>query len=236
MSKTCDRCGAQAPDDASFCPECGAPIHQGEDSAGPVYTVGGVKTVPDSPTKPRRGGAAVPDLKPGAVFADRYEIEDVVGAGGMGVVYKAKDRVSNQTIALKLIRPERMDGEGAMKRLIEEGVRARSVRHPNIVAVYDVAEADGVPFVSMEYVDGKSLRGWHRDKLRAGAEVPVRVAARIVAEALDGLKAAHDAGVVHLDLKPENIVLTGEPDDKSAAMKILDFGIGKAIGVGIDSG
>ena len=227
----CSNCGADIPDDAEFCPECGA--KQGVDFSA-MQTVGGLDTVIDG--LPADLPPQYETLSPGTVFADRFEIEGTIGQGGMGVVYKARDTVSEEAVALKLIRPERLSGEAALKKLIDEGVTTRKLRHPNIVAVYDVGVSGDQPYVSMEYVDGVSLRSWHRQKLQAREDVPLRVAARIIAEILDGLKAAHEAGVIHRDLKPENIVLLEEPTDKKAPLRILDFGIARATDAATQTG
>ncbi len=234
----CKHCKATIPDDAVFCEECGKPVgSSGGDGAGPVDQVtpmsGLITPDPDNPTG--RDTRANPTLEPGQVFAGRYMIEAVIGRGGMGVVYKAIDKVSGQPVALKLISSSYLGGERAVRRLIEEGVTARDIRHPNVVAVYDVGLEGEQPFVAMEFVDGVSLRGWHGRLMQRGESVPLRVAARIICEVLDGLKAAHDKGVIHRDLKPENIILTGEPTDKSAALKLLDFGIARAAGRGSTS-
>ena len=234
----CSECGTPLAANDLFCRSCGleVPGVPTYDSSDPVMeTIGGQKTIGGEHT--RTGGRTSPsvDLEPGTEFTDRYVIDSVIGRGGMGVVYKAKDTLTDQTIALKLIRPERASGESAIKRLIAEGTTARDIRHKNIVAVYDVGATDGQPFVSMEFIGGPSLRAWHREKALAHEPVPVRGAARIIAEILDGLKAAHDKGVVHRDLKPENIILMGEPDAKSAPLKILDFGIANVAG-GPDTG
>lgn len=238
----CPKCNAALEPDARFCPECGtaiAPVPQPAVAAAAsvtsLMTMGGLETLDETQTQ--SGGAShAPALEPGTVFADRYEIEEIVGRGGMGVVYKARDKLAEKTVALKLIRPERLGGANAIKRLISEGITARDIRHPNIVAVYDVGEAGGQPFVSMEYLGGQSLRAWHREKVQQREDVPLRVAARIIAETLDGLKAAHDAGVIHRDLKPENIILMDTPTEQAAPLKILDFGIARAAGERLESG
>lgn len=232
----CPKCNSPLVEDAYFCGECGealkaSPYAENDSS---MMTVGGLETLSEMPTNDTRGRVQ-PVLEPGTIFADRYEIGAVVGRGGMGVVYRATDQLANTEVALKLIRPERLSGTNAVKRLIAEGLTARDIRHTNIVAVYDVGEANGQPFVSMEYLAGKSLRTWHREKIQAREDVPLRVAARIVAEILDGLKAAHDAGVIHRDLKPENIILIGDPSETAAPLKILDFGIARATGELLDS-
>lgn len=233
----CGKCGVAVDADAKFCPDCG---HQLDAVAVEVpeatmMTVGGLETLDDAPTRDGRS-ITVAALEPGAEFADRYKIEEIVGRGGMGVVYRATDKLSEKTVALKLIRPERLTGSHAIKKLISEGITARDIRHPNIVAVYDVGESEGQPFVSMEYLDGQSLRSWHREKTQKREDVSLIVACRIIAETLKGLRAAHEAGVVHRDLKPENIILTSEPTDEAAPLKILDFGIARATGGAQDSG
>ena len=229
----CARCNTPMQADDAFCPKCG--LSAGQQSAEPEApvskTVDGLKTIDGTSTKPHKDQSKQKDLAPGTEFAERYTIEAVVGRGGMGVVYRAADKLANQTVALKLIRPERAAGEAAIKRLIAEGTNSRNIRHKNVIAVYDVGEVDGQPFISMEYLDHGSLRAWHRQQALNRETVPMRVAARIIMELLDGLQAAHGVGIVHRDLKPENIVLVGEPDDKTAPLKILDFGIANSAGI-----
>lgn len=230
---SCKTCGASMSINDRFCPECGAD-QQASRMEG-LMTVGAFETLDPSQAAGDSRGAA-PELAEGAEFAGRYVIEAIVGRGGMGVVYKAHDRLADKAVALKLIRADRLAGQGAVRRLISEGITARDIRHQNIVAVYDAGESDGQPFVSMEFLKGQSLRDWHREKVRRREDVPLRVAARIVAEVLDGLSAAHAAGVIHRDLKPENIMLVAEPDEASAPLKILDFGIARAAGRAPDGG
>ena len=229
----CKNCSAQMNQGDRFCPECGADQQGGRLEA--LMTIGGLETMDPSQVRPsEREGMR--DLAPGTEFAGRYVIENVVGKGGMGVVYRAHDKLADKAVALKLIRADRLSGQGAVKRLISEGITARDIRHHNIVAVYDVGEAEGQPFVSMEFIKGQSLRDWHRERIRQRQDVPLRVAARIIAEVLDGLAAAHAAGVVHRDLKPENIMLTEDPTETRAPLKILDFGIARATSGAVESG
>ena len=235
--KTCPKCQTVTDDDARFCPECGTDLSGAlpDETPATMMTLGGLETLDDTGTRDSRS-SSLPALEPGSVFAERYTIEDIIGRGGMGVVYRATDTLSKTTVALKLIRPERLSGANAIERLISEGITARDIRHPNIVAVYDVSSDGNQPFVSMEYLEGDSLRTWHRKKIQAREDVPLRVVGRIIAETLDGLKAAHEAGVIHRDLKPENIILMDEPTDKAAPLKILDFGIARAAGAALESG
>lgn len=231
--KKCPKCSTELETDARFCSECGHQFENEPRDLSAMMTVGGLETVQDTETP---NDAPIKTLGPGTIFAERYEIESVIGRGGMGVVYKAADNLTNQTVALKLIRPERLTGSNAVDKLIAEGVTARDIRHPNIVSVYDVGQSDNQPFVSMEYLEGQSLRAWHREQVQQRKDISLRVAARIIAEIMDGLKAAHQAGVIHRDLKPENIVLMGEPNQDKAPLKILDFGIARAATVALDSG
>ena len=229
----CPKCQSPVKPDDRFCPECGHDLKASEHDFEAMRTLGGLETFDDTAILKDSNFTV---LEAGTVFADRYEIEAVIGRGGMGVVYKATDQLTKQTVALKLIRPERLTGTNAVEKLIAEGVTARDIRHSNIVAVYDVGQSDGQPFVSMEYLEGQSLRAWHREQVQNNEDIPLRVAARIMTEIMDGLKAAHAAGVIHRDLKPENIILVSEPTDDTAPLKILDFGIARATGAALESG
>lgn len=233
----CTSCGAEVPDNAAFCPECGAPQRPAakpEPAPSPMETIGGLATEIDQSTGGRQRDAQV-QLAEGTLFADRFEIGQVLGRGGMGIVYSARDRVADQTVALKLIRADRLSGESAVRRLIQEGVLSRDIRHPNVVAVYDVGESGGQPYLSMEQLDGQSLRHWIQARRQAREDVSFATAARIVQEILEGLKAAHAKGVVHRDLKPENVILLEPPSETRAPLKIVDFGIALARGAASDS-
>ena len=168
-------------------------------------------------------------VQPGTLFADRYLIQEQLGAGGMGVVYKAEDKLSLNIVALKLIRPDRVRGEQELARLKQEGLTARDIRHKNVVAVYDIGEYAGQPFVTMEYMPGRSLRQWHRWMCESGYDVPLDLAQNIVSQILHGLQAAHETGVIHRDLKPENVMVVDESPD-NFIVKILDFGISRSTG------
>ena len=235
---TCPSCNTSVPSDAAFCPECGQPAERS--SSTPVesadgsfdenmMTLGGLATLGEHPTgSGSRRGDAAPALEPGTRFADRYTIAGTLGAGGMGVVYRAHDDVADKDVALKLIRPEHASSEREVDRLVQEGLVARDVRHENVVAVYDVGRAGGQPYLSMEVVEGTSLRSWLREKSAAGRDVPADVAVAIARGIAKGLAAAHARGVVHRDLKPENVILLAEPRGADAPLKVLDFGIARA--------
>ena len=232
---TCPHCGADNPSGNAFCEKCGKPV--AAPTVGPTLrTMSDLQTIGGEPTQ-RRVWSNDATMAPGTVFAERYTIESLLGSGGMGVVYRAKDRIGNREVALKLIRPDRLDGAGAVDRLIAEGVLTQDIRHKNVVAVYHVDQLAGQPFMAMEFVNGVSLREWHRKLLNARKDIAMAVAARIIAEVLNGLEVAHAMGIVHRDLKPENIMLTSEPTAEAVSLKLLDFGIARVVGGGTtDSG
>ncbi|MEZ6030827.1 MAG: serine/threonine-protein kinase [Hyphomonadaceae bacterium] len=223
----CGSCGASNIDTARFCEACGKPLDKPAEAG-----LSGLHTIDPSLEQRKQESAGSPlDLKPDDVFADRYRIIEEIGRGGMGVVYRANDPVTQRDVALKLIRGDRLAGNDAVKRLVREGVLARDIRHPNVVAVYDVGEVKGLPFLTMELLGGQSLRAWMQKQMREGGEASMAMAANIVREILNGLAAAHAQGVIHRDLKPENIILLAEPTDRDARLKILDFGIARAGGI-----
>lgn len=233
----CPNCESEVAADARFCGECGQAMKQlGKSLAQPEpqqeVDLSGLRTTDDMDTKPLGSSSESRVMQPGEVFAGRYQVTQLIGEGGMGVVYRAHDKLVDKDVALKLIRADRLAGKDAVKRLIREGVTSRDIRHPNVVAVYDVGESDGQPYMSMEFIAGRSLRSWNRARLQSGTDCSMKTAANIISEILSGLEAAHKAGVVHRDLKPENVMLLGEPSDQAVSLKILDFGVARAAGTG----
>ena len=225
---SCLNCQHELPADADFCPECGTAGPTSETSQAALQTIGGLRTLDPADTDPGHGQP----LEIGTVIEDRFVIEELIGFGGMGVVYRATDKMINRTVALKLIRPGKVFGERELKRLKQEGVTARDIRHKNVVAVYDVREYQGQPFIVMEYLEGPSLRQWHREWKECSASVPMNKIHQIIEQILEGLAAAHEAGIVHRDLKPENVIVTENTRD-NVRVKILDFGIARAIESGV---
>ncbi len=155
------------------------------------------------------------------LLLDRYELGAELGAGGMGRVVTAYDRRLERPVAVKLIREELLEEPGTRERLLREARSAARLHHPNTVAVFDVGEADGRPFVVMELIEGRSLD----DRLRTEGKLEPTNAAAVVAAVLDGLAAAHARGLVHRDVKPSNVLL---PDD--GGVKLADFGIAADLG------
>ncbi|HEY7513120.1 MAG TPA: protein kinase, partial [Vicinamibacteria bacterium] len=151
------------------------------------------------------------------VFASRYEILAIVGEGGMGRVYKVRDRELDKVIALKTIRGA-SDAE-SIQRFKHELVLARKVTHKNVVRIYDLGEAEGTKYFTMEYIEGTSLK----DFIRERGKVPPAEAVAIARQVLGGLREAHDQGVVHRDLKPQNIMV-----DAARQAHLMDFGIARS--------
>ncbi len=154
----------------------------------------------------------------------RYVLLDVIGAGGMGVVYAAYDPVLERKVALKLVRKERGPAPEIEERLMREGKSIAQLQHQNIVSVFDMGASDGQVYVAMELVGGGSLKKWLRDGPRPWREVLEKFIA-----AGEGLAAAHRAGIVHRDFKPEN-VLVGE----DGRVRVTDFGLASSVGLVVD--
>ncbi len=223
----CVKCQAPLPADAVFCPNCGTRPAPAAAPAPPAG--GGVRTYSGLSTVAPMRESTTTALAPGTLFAGRYQVIRKVGEGGMGIVYVAEDTNTGQVLVLKLIHPDLVKGEDAVKRLMAEGLTARQIRHPSIVAVFDVAQADGQPYFTMEFVNGVSLRSWMVDAIRSGRETSLETAVGLMKSMLAGVIEAHRMGVVHRDLKPENVLLCGDPNAGNFDLKILDFGIARAV-------
>src|SRR5215469_11903860 len=180
--------------------------------------------------KLREGNSGVPNpvyaaigatvLEVGTVLGGRYEIQKLLGMGGMGAVYKARDIEVDRTVGLKVIRPDLAGNQAILARFKQELVLARQVTHRNIIRIYDLNEAEGVKFITMEFIEGEDLRAilTHHGKL------PSKEAVDIMRQACSGLLAAHHEGVIHRDLKPGNIMR-----DASGRVVIMDFGLAKTV-------
>jgi serine/threonine protein kinase len=149
-----------------------------------------------------------------------YRVLEVVGAGGMGVVYKAEDPQLRRVVAVKAMLPALAANETARKRFLQEAQAAAGIQHDHIVAIYHVGEDHGVPFLVMPFLKGESLDTRLR---KTGGPLPVPEVLRIGEQIAEGLAAIHDLGLIHRDIKPGNVWLEGE----AARVKILDFGLAR---------
>ncbi|HYL15372.1 MAG TPA: protein kinase [Terriglobales bacterium] len=161
---------------------------------------------------------SVPTLEAGTVLGGRYEILNLLGEGGMGAVYKARDRELDRLVALKVIRPELAYSPAILQRFKQELILARQVTHKNVIRIYDLGEADGVKFLTMEYVEGTDLKTLLHDQ---GKFAPAD-AVRIMQQICRALDASHSEGVIHRDLKPSNVML-----DKQGKVLVMDFGLAR---------
>ncbi len=153
---------------------------------------------------------------PGQIIADRYRVVALAGRGGMGEVYRAEDLKLSQIVAIKFLPASLSQDAGALARFHSEVRIARQVSHPNVCRVFDIGDADGVPFLTMEYVDGEDLSSLIRRIGRLSVDKAVEIGRQTCA----GLAAAHERGVIHRDLKPANLML-----DSTGRIRITDFGL-----------
>jgi len=166
----------------------------------------------------------------GKTVAGRYSLVRLLGDGGMGAVYKAEDNLLRRFVALKLLHPAAASNPATAERFLREAQAAASIGHPNVIDILDFGEADGKPYLVMEYLRGRSLA----EILHAEGPMSVRRACAIATHALAGLQAAHDRGILHRDLKPANLMLTHRFGDR-AFVKLLDFGFAALLTEGASS-
>jgi serine/threonine-protein kinase len=244
---TCPSCHAEIDATASWCPRCGVGLGgaisarggagsaQGPGAADPEATV--MTPPPSRPSAPAAVGTPAPvpsgagpvspgdagpppALQPGSDLGTRYHIESVLGEGGMGTVFRARDRELDRTVAIKIIRPAFLAQPGVLQRFKQELLLGSKVSHRHILRIHDLGDVGGQKFISMAYVEGQDL---HEILQRQGRLTIARALrfARQIAEALD---AAHREGVVHRDLKPHNIMV-----DRGDEVRVSDFGLAKSL-------
>jgi serine/threonine-protein kinase len=167
----------------------------------------------------RRVAASGDMLRPGTVFANRYEVQEILGVGGMGVVYRAFDRELQEPVAIKTMRPEVLAGNSvALERFKQEIRLARKIAHRHVVRTYDLGEAQGMYYLTMEYVEGTSLK----QLIATRGKLPIPVTLTIGKQLCRALEVAHEQGIIHRDIKPQNIVV-----DPAGFLKVMDFGIAR---------
>jgi serine/threonine protein kinase/Tfp pilus assembly protein PilF len=201
----CPNCRLDNPDDALYCKKCGNRLGLSEEfQEMPTMTFSGY------PEK----------VIPGSIFAGRYRVIEDLGEGGMGEVYKVFDTEIHEKVALKLIRPEIAADKKTITRFQNELKLARKISHKNICRMYHLSREKDTYYLTMEYIEGESLRSMIRMTKRLSLATSLHVAIQVC----EGLAAAHRAGVVHRDLKPQNILV-----DKNGNVRIMDFGIARSV-------
>jgi HAMP domain-containing protein/predicted Ser/Thr protein kinase len=159
-------------------------------------------------------------MRRGDLFASRYELLSTLGKGGMGVVYLARDQQLDEEVALKVLRPDVMQEDPTLLDRFKQEIKlARRITHRNVLRTHDFGEAAGTPYISMEYLEGVTLK----DLITSKGALPIGVGLRIAKQMCQGLEAAHAQGVVHRDIKPQNMLILPETGD----LKIMDFGIAR---------
>jgi eukaryotic-like serine/threonine-protein kinase len=159
-------------------------------------------------------------LNPGTVLGGRYEIVRLLGQGGMGAVYQAHDRELEREVALKIIRADMAANPEILKRFKQELILARLITHKNVIRIFDLGQAEGIKFITMEFIEGEDLQS----VLRRKKKLEPKEASNIISQVCRALEAAHAEGVIHRDLKPQNIML-----DKSGRAYVMDFGIARSV-------
>lgn len=200
----CPVCAAANPDGTTQCVKCRAPLHnpQSQDTPGEIGSDEWASAAsPEIPVQ--RTAAGSDDLPPGTELGERYEILQLLGRGGMGAVYKARDKELDRFVALKLIRSELARNPEILRRFKQELILARQITHKNVIRIFDLGQAGGVKFITMDFVEGQDLKALLQER----GKLPAEEAARIMLQLCRALQAAHSEGVIHRDLKPQNIML-----------------------------
>jgi eukaryotic-like serine/threonine-protein kinase len=225
----CPICQTENPPAAASCTKCSTPLPLSDQTLDGTLSTG---PTPARTTPPGTSAWSVAVSPPpdapypqgeelvGTLLADRYGILELLGQGGMGAVYKARDTELERFVALKLIRPDLASNPEILRRFKQELILAREVTHRNVIRIFDLGQAKGFKFITMEYVEGRDLRAILRER----EKLPPEETVRIIAQACRALEAAHAAGVVHRDLKPQNIML-----DAKDRVYVMDFGIAHSL-------
>ena len=211
----CPQCHTVSPAGAIRCPKCSTPFNlSNEPTASMDIDASHMQTATEG--EMFEPGQA---LQTGHLLGGRYEILQLLGRGGMGAVYRARDREVEREVALKVIRPDLAGHLNITRRFKQELILARQITHKNVIRIFDLGEAEGTKFISMEYIDGRDLASTQAER----GKLPPEEAAAIIEQVCRGLDAAHTEGVIHRDLKPQNIMV-----DKHGRVAVMDFGLARS--------
>jgi len=205
MQNKCPKCQNENPEGTRFCRNCGEDLPSAKE---------------DQLAFTKTHKTPIEELTTGSTFASRYQIIEELGKGGMGKVYKALDKKLDEKIAIKLIRPEIASDENNIERFHNELKFARKISHRNVGRMYHLEEEKGRHYITMEYVSGENLK----NMIRMNRQLSVGTAINIAKQICEGLEEAHRLGVIHRDLKPQNIMI-----DKEGTARIMDFGIARSL-------
>ncbi len=210
----CPQCSYANLERSVTCAKCATPLPLSDQT---LVTGGQGWSVPAGDVVISPSGSG--QLDPGTILGGRYEIVRLLGQGGMGAVYQAYDRELERQVALKLIRSDLAANPEILKRFKQELILARQITHKNVIRIFDLGQADGFKFITMDYIEGEDLQSL----LRRKKKLEPAEAANIIAQTCRALEAAHAEGVIHRDLKPQNIML-----DKRGRAYVMDFGIARS--------
>jgi serine/threonine protein kinase/tetratricopeptide (TPR) repeat protein len=207
----CPKCKTDNPEDSQFCRKCGTSL---------TKIPATLTSPPPEKEKKEKDEKSALDFSPGQYFGKRYQIIEEIGRGGMGRVYKALDKELNRTVALKMIKPEISSHPGIVERFKREIKLASQITHENVCRIHDLGEVKGIKYISMEYIKGNNLKEFIQSSKRLSLETALPIAEQIC----QALTAAHKKGVIHRDLKPQNIMI-----DKKGNAYVMDFGIARSL-------
>ena len=207
MAIKCPKCQFDNPEDTNYCGKCATPLPSSAE-------------IPGSQTETLK--TSIKELTSVSTFASRYQVIEELGKGGMGRVYKVYDTKTKEKIALKLLKPEISSDEDAIERFGNELRFARKISHRNVCRMYDLGDDKGTHYITMEYVPGEDLKSMLRMMGQMGAGKTIYIAKQVC----EGLAEAHRLGVVHRDLKPQNVMI-----DREGSVRIMDFGIARSLKV-----
>ncbi len=208
--------------DGNKCPQCGTPLPTGALAGLCPACLLKQGAEADTATDAKHPPFQPPTVAELAAKFPQLEILELIGKGGMGAVYKARQKELDRIVALKILPPDIGRDAAFAERFAREARALAKLNHPGIVTIYDFGRADGLFYFFMEFVDGVNLR-----QLLASNRVSPREALAIVPQICDALQFAHDQGIIHRDIKPENILL-----DRRGRVKVADFGLAKMVGAG----